>query len=70
MTSRRPRGHAALLTLFALALLIAPTMAHALSPVVEFSLRDGPIPNGVADDLILAPDTNFGRVFRKRFADL
>jgi hypothetical protein len=54
---------------FALALLIAPTMAHALAPVVEFSLRDGPIPNGVADDLILAPDTNFGRVFQSATFD-
>jgi len=48
--------------LLAAALLLAAP-AQAQSPVVEVSLRDGPVPDGVADDLILPPDPNFGRIF-------
>ncbi len=65
----RLRSRVALYTAVAATLLLAPTMTHALSPIVEFSLRDGPVPNGTADTLILAPDTNFGRVFQSSIFD-
>jgi len=51
-------------------LLVLPAPASALAPAVEFDLRDGPVPDGVADDLIPPSDTaNYGRVFQNDLFD-
>jgi len=52
-----------LIFICALAGLLVAGTAHALEPIVEYSLRDGPPPDGSADDIIVPPDTNFARVF-------
>jgi hypothetical protein len=36
---------------------------------VAYTLRDGPPPDGIADDLIVPPDTNYGRVFHSTLFD-
>ncbi len=50
-------------------LMLGPGAAEALSPVTEFSLRDGPVPDGTADEILVAPDPNFGRVFQSPLFD-
>ncbi|HPG26107.1 MAG: hypothetical protein H6748_18235 [Spirochaetaceae bacterium] len=55
-----------------LVLLLVPILtppAHALDPGVAYSLRDGPIPDGAADDLFLAPSSELGRVYLSTFFD-
>jgi len=52
-----------------LVLILLPSLASALGPAVEYSLRDGPLPDGVADDLILPPDPNYGRIFQSTLFD-
>jgi hypothetical protein len=48
---------------------VASAVALSLSPVAEFSLRDGPVPDGSADDLIVPPDSNYGRIFQSSLFD-
>ena len=50
-------------------LFIGAGSAHASVPSVAYTLRDGPPTDGVADDLILPPDTNHARVFQSILFD-
>lgn len=49
--------------------LVAPSAAPALDPAAAYTLRDGPVPDGLADDILLPPDPNFGRVFQSELFD-
>ncbi len=62
-------GVATLGVALSLVLLLGPGAASALSTAVEFSLRDGPPPDGTADDLFQEPDSNFGNNFQSALFD-
>jgi len=53
--------------LVGIGLLATPAVARDAS--VLFSLRDGPLPDGLADDVILPADPNYARVFLSQFFD-
>lgn len=55
--------------MMALAIGLLATTAQARDASLLYSLRDGPLPDGVADDLLLPADPNYARVFLSTFFD-
>lgn len=58
-----------LIPVVVLVLTLVAGPSRALEPGLEYSLRDGPIPDGTADDLFLPVDSDFGRVYLSFFFD-